>query len=268
MNSVLTVLKEQIFSFYLIRRLSLFELKIANNNNYLGMLWEILNPGIQMAMYWFVFGFGIRGGQDVDGIPYVQWMLAGVTVWFFVNTATLEASKSVYTKINMVAKMNFPMSVLPSYIIFSKFYSHVLLVLIISIIFQFTGFPINIHYLQLPYYMFATTALIFTFTLITSTLTTIVRDVQIIVQSIIRVLFFVSPILWTLERLPENIQQAMKLNPLYYIAEGYRSAFLYDTWYFLDNIEYTIYFWSLIGVLLLIGSILHVKFRSRFIDFL
>lgn len=268
MSSVITVLKEQINSFYLIRRLSLFELKIANNNNFLGLLWEVLNPGIQIAMYWFVFGFGIRGGEAVDGIPYINWMLAGVTIWFFINQATLEASKSIYTRIHMVAKMNFPLSVIPSYVIISKFYSHLILLGIIAIVFQFSGYPISIYYIQLPYYIFATIALIFAFSLITSTLATIVRDVQILVQSLMRILFFVSPILWTIERLPEFIQKMMLLNPLYYIAQGYRSAFLNNSWYFLDHFGYTLYFWGLIAFLLIIGSALHVRFRSRFVDFL
>ncbi|WP_078543816.1 ABC transporter permease [Litchfieldia alkalitelluris] len=268
MSSVITVLKEQINSFYLIRRLSLFELKIANNNNYLGLLWELLNPAIQITMYWFVFGMGIRGGEDVDGIPYLQWMLAGVTIWFFINQATLDASKSIYTRLNIIAKMNFPLSVVPSYVIFSKFYSHLVLLGLISIIFQFTGFQISVYYLQLPYFLFATISLIFATSLITSTLATIVRDVQMIVQSVMRILFFVSPILWTTERLGERIQEAMKINPLYYIAEGYRAAFLRNEWYMLENPGYTLYFWGLILFLLTIGSMLHVRFRSRFVDFI
>ena len=48
MSSALTVLKEQIKNFYLIRRLSVYEMKSANSNNYLGILWEIINPMIQI----------------------------------------------------------------------------------------------------------------------------------------------------------------------------------------------------------------------------
>lgn len=74
MSAMMTVIKEQIANFYLIRRLSLYELKSSNNNNYLGMLWELLNPGIQITIFWFVFGYGIRGGSDVDGVPFfIGW---------------------------------------------------------------------------------------------------------------------------------------------------------------------------------------------------
>ena len=55
MKSAVTVLKEQLSNFYLIQRLSLYELKSNNKNNLLGMLWEVINPRIQIAIYWFVF---------------------------------------------------------------------------------------------------------------------------------------------------------------------------------------------------------------------
>ncbi|WP_062353956.1 ABC transporter permease [Bacillus kwashiorkori] len=272
MKSLITVLKEQFSSFYLINRLALFEIRIKNSDNYLGMLWEIINPLIQISVYWFVFGFGIRSNRGMEvgdiTVPFIFWMLAGITMWFFVNQATMDATKSIYQRINIIAKMNFPMSAIPSYIILSKFYPNLLLFMIIGVIFQFGGFPISIYYLQIPYYMICGIALVFSFTLITSTLATIVRDVVMMVQSLMRILFYISGILWAIDGLPEPIQSIIKLNPLLYIAEGYRSAFLSTGWYLVDHFTYTLYFWGLIFVFLLIGSILHVKFRSRFVDFL
>lgn len=68
MNSVLTVLKEHVTSFYLIQRLAQFQLKITNYNYYLGLAWEIINPIIQIMVYWFVLGFGIRSNHPIDGV--------------------------------------------------------------------------------------------------------------------------------------------------------------------------------------------------------
>ena len=66
MKSLFQVIKENITSLHLIIRLSLFELKSGNRNQYLGMLWEIINPMILISIYWFVFGFGIRGGDPLE----------------------------------------------------------------------------------------------------------------------------------------------------------------------------------------------------------
>ena len=268
MNSALSVLREQISSFYLIQRLSLYELKSTNSNTYLGILWEIINPMIQISIYWFVFGYGIRGGEAIEGMPYLQWMLAGIVVWFFVNPAILQGSKSIYTRIKIVSKLDFPMSVIPTYVIISKFYHHVILSAIIIIILQFYHFSISLYLIQLPYYMFATIALLVSITLITSTLSTIVRDVQMVVQAVMRVLLYLSPILWTPNGLPELIQMVMKINPLYYVVEGYRASLLGTSWYFIESLNYTLYFWGFVLFSFLLGSIIHIKFRDRFVDFL
>ncbi|WP_338470692.1 ABC transporter permease [Niallia sp. XMNu-256] len=276
MRSVITVLKEQINHFYLVRRLSAYEMKSANRNNYLGILWEIINPMIQISIYWFVFGFGIfssTGRADVtlhgEQIPYFPWMLSGMVVWFFINQAITQGSKSVYTRIRMLSKMSFPMSVIPTYVIFAKLYQHLMLLAVVLVIFQFLGYPINIYYLQLIYFIISTVIFLVVFSLITSTLSTIVRDFQMIIQSLVRVLIYLTPFLWPPYQIePTIIHTIMKLNPFYYLAEGYRASILGISWYPIEHWEYTLYFWGITLVLLLIGSVLHVKFRDRFVDFL
>ncbi|MGD7043303.1 ABC transporter permease [Jeotgalibacillus proteolyticus] len=268
MNALWNVIKEQINSFYLIQRLAIYEIKSTNNNNYLGLAWELINPGIQLAIYWFVFGYAIRRGEPVVGVPFFHWLLAGMLIWFFVQPALLHGSKSIYTRIKMIAKMSFPTSAIPSYVMFSKLYPHFALLAIAIIIFQFSGSPVSIYYLQIPYFLGATIILVFAINLITSTLATIIRDVQMVVQAVLRMLIYVSPILWISFSLPDFVQTIMRLNPLYYLIEGYRAAFFYQTWYMVEQWEYTLYFWVLIFILLWLGSILHVKFRDQLIDYL
>lgn len=267
MKSMVMVLKEQISSLYLIKRLSIYQVKSTNNNNYLGLIWEVLNPLIQMSIYWFVFGVGIRGGAGVEEVPFVYWLMSGLAVWFFISPSILQASKSIYTRLNMISKMNFPMSVIPSYVIISNFYQHLILVGIVTILFLITGQGLSIQYFQLVYYMFAAVMFIFSISLITSTLSTIVRDVQMIVQAIMRMLLYLTPILWTPDKLPLILQKIMKLNPVCYIVEGYRNSFLGTGWIH-EDINYALYFWGFVFITFLIGSTLHVKFRKHFADYL
>ncbi|WP_261131772.1 ABC transporter permease [Bacillus sp. Marseille-Q3570] len=274
MKSVITVIKEQIQHFYLVRRLSLYELKSSNSNNYLGMAWELINPLIQVAIYWFVFGYGIRKRADIPlenglDVPFLQWMLAGIIIWFFFYQSTIKGSKSIYTRLRMLSKMNFPMSVIPNYIIFSQFYIHAAMFVITVLVMQFSGYPINVYYLQFIYFTFATFMFIFALALVTSTLATIIRDVQMFLQATLRMLLYLSPILWQVSNIDNAfIQLVMKINPLYYLIEGYRAGFFGLGWYFIENWEYTLYFWAVTGLLLFIGATIHVKFRRHFIDFL
>lgn len=275
MKSVFLVLKEQFNHFYLIRRLSLYELKSANNNNYLGMAWEVINPLIQIAIYWFVFGYGIRERPAVEVapdlfIPFLPWMITGFILWFFFYQSTIQGSKSIYTRLRMLSKMNFPMSIIPNFAIFSQLYIHLVMVLITVVILHLMGIIINIYYFQLIYFLIATVAFTYALALITSTLSTIIRDVHMLLNASLRMLLYLSPILWSVDgsNLDNWIKIIMQINPLYYLIEGYRAGFLGLGWYFIENWQYTLYFWGITTVLFLIGSSLHVKFRRHFIDFL
>lgn len=271
MVSMVKVIKEQIDNFHLIKRLSLYELKINNRNNYLGMLWELINPGIQIAIYWFVFGF-VQERHSIPGakgdIPFIIWMLAGVVLWFFIYPAITQGSKSIYSRLRMVSRMNFPLSAIPSYVILSLLYPQLLLMGIIIIVFQFVGYPISIYYIQLPYFLFATVIMLFSLSLITSTISTIVRDFQMLLISGMRVLLYVTPILWQADRFGPKFQFVMNLNPFYYVIEGYRYALLGEGWFIAEHPYITIYFWGLVLLFLSIGSYIHVRFRRHFIDFL
>jgi teichoic acid transport system permease protein len=268
MKSLFQIIKENISNFYLIIRLSLFEVKSSNSNNYLGVFWEVLNPTILICIYWFVFGFGIRGGRSVDGVAYLPWLLSGICVWFFISQVMLQGSKSIYSRISIISKMNFPMSVIPTYVIVSKFYFHVILVGIVMVILAIYGYLPSIYYLQIPYFLIANLLFLISISLITSTLATIIRDIQMVVQAIVRALLYITPILWSTEKLPDSVVTILKLNPIFYIVEGYRYTLLGENWYLLVHAKYTLYFWCLVFSMLLLGSILHVKFRNRFVDYL
>src|SRR5699024_981214 len=220
MKSAITVIKEQITHFYLIRRLSVYELKSQNRNNYLGMAWEIINPSIQILIYWFVFGtLRERAPVEVGGmeVPFITWLIAGFFLWIFFYQSTIEGSKSIYTRLRMLSKMNFPMSVIPNIAIFSKFYIHLFMLVITIIIFQLSGYFVGIYYLQLIYFIFAAFCLIFAISLITSTLSTIIRDVHMFLNSTLRMLLYLSGVLWPITLLSDFpiIMSIMKLNPLF-----------------------------------------------------
>ncbi|AIF67913.1 teichoic acid ABC transporter permease [Terribacillus saccharophilus] len=276
MKSAITVLKEQFKHFNLIRRISLYELRNNNNANYLGLAWEIISPVIQIAIYWLVFGYLISGGQGRE-IPnpsggtfeFFPWLVSGLIIWMFFQPAATQGAKSIYSRLRLLSKMNFPMSVIPNITIFSKFYPHLILVVLTIILMQFTGYPISVYMLQLPYFMIATFAFTYAFVLLMTTLTTLIRDIQLLLQATLRMVLYLTPILWVSHKLPDPLVIVMKLNPLYYLVEGYRASLMgQNGWYFINSWEYTIYFWVVTAIIFMIGAALHIRFRRHFIDFL
>ncbi|WP_047982589.1 ABC transporter permease [Ornithinibacillus contaminans] len=272
-KTVIKVLKEQIEFRDLIIRMALFENKGQYQIHYLGSLWQILNPVIQIGIYWFVFGT-IRGGAPVDGTPFFLWLVIGLIPWFYISPSIIQGSNSVYQRVGLVSKMNFPVSILPTIRIVGNSIQFFVMLAVLFIILLLYGVPFSIYYFQLVYYLFCLFIFLFAFSLLSSTIATLVRDYQTALQSVMRMLLYVSPILWntdmiteTFETIGPTIQNILKLNPIFYIIEGFRDSILGRGWFFEDGI-YTLYFWSVIIALLYFGSKIHIRFRKDFMDYL
>ncbi|PGS49871.1 ABC transporter permease [Bacillus sp. AFS041924] len=268
MNSLKTVFSEQFNNVYMIGRLSAYELKKLYANSFLGGIWIILNPIIQIAVYGVTFGLGIRGGRPIDGIPYFTWMICGLIPWFFISASIMQGSNAIYNRINTVARMNFPLSITPTYVIVAQLYTHlVLLILLITIVSITVGIG-NIHLIELLYYIFASFCFLLSLSFITSTLSTMMRDIHLLIQQATRMLLYLTPVLWEAsEHAPKFLLDLMKLNPFFYVVEGYRSALIYDNFNYLLS-PLTAYFWGLVVIMLIVGTTLHVKFRRNFVDYL
>lgn len=275
MKNLTQVLSAQFTNFYLIVRLSLYEIKSNNNSNYLGMAWEFINPLVQILIYWFVFGYGIRSRSDIELatgelIPFLPWMVIGFSLWMFFYQSTIQGSKAIFTRLRMLSKMNFPLSIIPNIAIFSQLYIHFFMLIVVVIVLWIYDFTLTYYIIQLIYFLFATLTFTFALSLITSTLSTIIRDVHMFLNATLRMFLYLSPILWNTDAsdMAEWIQLIMRLNPLHYLIEGYRAAFLGSGWYMIEQWEITLFFWVLTFALLLLGSLVHTKFSRHLVDFL
>src|SRR5699024_4147563 len=101
------------------------------------------------------------------------------------------------------------------------------LLLVLFIITLLYGIFPSVQLLQLPYYLLSMYMFLFAFTIWSSTIATLIRDYQNLLQSMMRMILYLSPILWDPmgDRVPDWLGNILKLNPFYYIIEGIRSSF-------------------------------------------
>lgn len=267
MKAVIDVLKEQILNVYLIFRLASYEIKGKYQSHYLGVAWQFLNPTIQIIVYWLVFGLGIRNGQPIGDVPFFVWMIIGAVPWFFISSSINQGSNSVYSKVSLVAKMKFPVSVLPSITIISNAFNFIFMLLILGIILVVYRINPGIYLVQLPYFLFCMIVFLFAVTLLFSSIATIARDFQLVLQSIMRMMIYLLPVLWDMDKLSSSLLKIFKLNPLYYLIDGFRKTILTPQWFFYDW-KYMLYFWAVTLFILWIGSIVHIRFRKQFVDYI
>ena len=268
-KNVYLILKEQWDNFGIIRRVSKYEEKATYQSHYLGLLWQFLNPLIQIGIYYLIFGVGVRGGDKIDGVPFIIWMLIGIIAWFFINQSILGGSNSIYQKVAMVSKMKFPVSVLPSINLMNNLVSYGWMMLILLIaMFLFGVYP-TIYWIQYFYYFLCMIACLFSFGILNATITVLIRDYHIALQSVIRLLFYLSGAIWDIQNqnFPVLLTRVLELNPFYYIISGFRQTFLSQAWFW-ERPTLTLIFWGITLFVIVVGSHLHMKFRARFVDFI
>lgn len=265
MNGIKFVLKEHRDNLHRIFKLSFYDFISPLRDTYLGAVWIILSPLLQIGVYWTIFGLGIRAGRPVDGHPFLLWMLGGLVPWFFISGCVSSGALSIYNKAGMLKKMKFPSSIIPTYSVITQLMNNVPAILIMFIVYAFHGYKGNIYYIQLVYYLFAATMLLIAVSMLNSALVVAMRDINRIIGVIMRFLFYFTPILWVPTNLPKAFQDFLLLNPFRYIVIGFRESLLYNKWFF-ENINGTIYFWGITTLIFIVAISVHMKLRDRFAD--
>jgi len=268
MRSLVIVLEEQIENKRMTFNLTKYEVKNRYAGKVLGGIWTFLNPVLQIGVFWFAFGLGIRGGNPVGDIPFVVWMITGMIPWIYISASINRGATSIYSKLSLASKMSFPLSIVPTYTILAQLQIHLILLSLVFFMMivhgvSFAGFSI----IALLYFMLTTTTFLVALSFVTSTIIAIISDAQLVISHVIRLLFFMTPIMWETPRV-SNVwfRFVLRVNPTHYLVTGYRNAFLYSNVRSISIID-TIYFWSLTMLLLIIGTKIHVKFRREFIDY-
>ncbi|SHM75926.1 teichoic acid transport system permease protein [Anaerosporobacter mobilis DSM 15930] len=234
--------------------------------SYFGKTWALLQPFLTMLIYWAVFQFGFKSGK-VEDVPFVLWFMSGIIPWFFISDAYSSASNCFIEYGYLVKKVVFNIDILPLVKIFSSLYIHGFFVILVSAVLACFGYYPSLFYLQLIYYMICAIVLVYAMSLITSSIMVFFRDMGQVISITLLIGMWGTPIAWQLNVLPKSWHFFLKLNPLFYIVQGYRESFIYGV-PFWKHWLLTIYFWFIIIILLGIGVYVYKRLYKSFADVL
>ncbi|MBE6023232.1 MAG: ABC transporter permease [Cellulosilyticum sp.] len=250
----------------LIWKLSRNDFKTKYAGSYLGVIWAFVQPIVTVVIYWFVFQVGFKSAPMND-FPYVLWLIAGMVPWFFYNEALLNATSSLLEYNYLVKKVVFKISILPIVKIMSSLYVHIFFIVFANIVYLIVGYLPSIYMIQVIYYSFCTFFLVLGISYATSAIIIFFKDLGQIVNILLQFGMWLTPIMWSYEMLPSEYQWILKLNPMYYIVEGYRDAFIRHVWFW-ERYNQTIYFWCVALVLFGVGTLIFKKLKVHFADVL
>lgn len=267
-KSVKYVLKENFTNLFRIYSISKYELLSDTRDSKLGMLWNFIHPLVQVLTYWFAFGI-VFGRDDVTQyemtIPYVLWMVSGMVVWFFISPCITNGCNAIYAKRDVITKMKFPVSILPATVVLKELFHHFCIMIIVVITLAVGGYYPSVHWFGLIYYCICAILFSISLSMTTSVLNMMARDTRKMILALMRLLLYLTPILWDMNKLGPTIQLIMKLNPIYYIVQGYRDCFFYHQG-FMAYPQSMLSFWVITIGLFVFGSTMMYKFKHRFID--
>ncbi len=232
--------------------------------SHLGLLWAFVQPAVTIFIFWFVFEVGFKS-KPVGDFPFLIWFLTGVVPWFFFAEGWGNATNSIIEYKFLVNKVVFRVSLLPLMKIMSSFVIHAFFLFVIVFFMFLHHINFSLYNFQVFYYVFALLVLMLGLSLLTSSLVVFLRDVSQLISMFIQFGFWGTPIFWSIQILPEKYQIFIKLNPVYYVTEGFRESLLYKVWFW-EHPALTIYFWAVTIVILFTGAAVFSRLRPHFAD--
>lgn len=258
----------------LIKSLAKNDFKTKFAGSYLGTVWAFVQPVITVLIYWFVFEKAIGAAAPYRGerpVAYVLWLVAGIVPWFFFSDC-LNAGTAVLMEYNyLVKKVVFNIDILPVVKVFSSIFVHVFFVVFMLVLFLVYGYFPDFYVLQVVYYSFGVLLLALGLSYFTSAVSVFFPDTKQIVNIALQVGIWATPIMWAIddmkEKIPSAVMVILRLNPLYYIVQGYRESLIEKVWFW-EHPGMSIYFWCFTAVVCILGTVVFRRLKIHFADVL
>ena len=263
---IFNFIKSIIYSREMLWRLAKNDLKERYSGSILGIAWAILQPLFTICIMWFVFSFGFKA-VPVDDVPFILWLSAGMVPWFYLSESFIMTANCIVEKSYLVKKVVFNITLLPLVKIISGIFVHTFFIIVLLLMFWLHGYRPNIYYIQLAYYMIAASCFVIALSYISSAVTVFSRDFGQLIGITVQFLFWATPIFWNLTLIPEAYRWIFKLNPCWYIVNGYRDSLIYNRWFWEMPVASAV-FWSTTVIIGVLGVILFKKLRPHFADVL
>jgi len=234
--------------------------------SFLGFIWTFIQPLVLIFVFWVVFSVGFRI-KPTNNVPFVVWLTAGMAAWFLFSDIVSGSAGVIVSNEHLIKKTLFHPQILPVIKIVSCLITHSVFLFFLIGLIVFHKMPFSFYYFQFIYYLLCLLILALGFSWMVSALNVFIRDVGQIVMIILQVGIWATPILWDINIMPAKVQMIFKLNPMFYIVQGYRESFIYFSplW---NHPHQTLYFWVVATSVFVIGALIFKKLKPQFADVL
>ena len=247
------------YYFDLISVLTKKEIKIRYKNSMLGYVWSIANPLLYALIFYFVFKIIMRF-QIKD---YTLFLISGLFPWQWINNSIAGSAGSFVGNVSLIKKVSFPRLFLPlSQVLNDAFHFLVSIPVIIVFLLFYGKYPTLGWLYMVPLLLIPTFFITYGFALAVSSINVFFRDLQYLVALILTILFYLTPVFYTMKFIPEKYRYLVYINPFTPIIVNWRLVFMEN------RVDWNHYFLSLFygAIVFVIGYAIYSKLKNRFAE--
>lgn len=189
--------------------------------SFLGVLWSFVNPLLSVLVYAIVFPYIMR----VQTPNYLLFLISGIIPYNWFTTVVSQSSGIFVYNSNIIKKVYFPREILPISAVTSGLVNFLISCIIILLFAIFGGVGIGWHLVFLPFLALIQYVFTLGVSFILSALNVYIRDVEYIVSFVLQMLFYATPILYTVDMFHGWILWIFRINPMTHLINAYRDIF-------------------------------------------
>lgn len=232
-------------SFYRNRQLILEmakrDLKMINKGAFLGYIWLILGPLIQVVAYVVIVSFIFNARLDESSGPmeYALYVLGGMIPWQIITKSLAEAPTQLYSRMELVKQVIYPIETLPmTSLLVGSFGA--LVSLLIFVILCISSGHMTWGLVLLPVPVFLLILFVIGISWIFSIVGIFIKDLREMVTVLLGLLVYLSPVVASPSIVGGRMWQLIQFNPLSHIVICFR-----DVYY----LQFTLLSWALFALM-------------------
>lgn len=194
----------------------------------LGWLWAAVHPAVLLASYTFVFAVVLKipKGRNWGTDSFALYLFAGILPWLLFQETVARSATSIVDYANLITKTVFPSEVLPLSIFCANLLHHTIGLAVLLAIALSSVERITPALALLPVYLFLLALFTLGVSWIVASLQVFLRDTSQVLTIVLTFWFWVTPIFFSLDQLPERIQFLGRINPVAQVVNAYRRTIL------------------------------------------
>lgn len=200
-------------------------LKAEHRNSYLGYFWWLLDPLLNVLVYYFLVVIILnRGGEN-----YAVFLVIGLVVWRMISSTVNSSARSIMRYSSIINQVYLPKALFPLSFTLTQLFNFIFGLVVVAIFLIIYGIVPDWNILYLPYVLLVLVVFLLALGLILGYITVFIRDIDNVLTYVTRIFFYASPIIWEGGRLPEDYRIFVDLNPVAVIVNSFRDVLMYHS---------------------------------------